>query len=126
VVIALFTVTTEFVALTGGLASLAFSYSSILGIGVAIGYALLAWLSSPTWIKVAAVSAAVPCLALLVLALISAILYPMRALIGTSINSCLTRAVRSEKGILLFIATGATLLSATVIMVTNLVTNVKQ
>lgn len=119
--ITLFTFSSPFFIESSTLGRLIFSYSKPFGIGIAIGYGLYAWWMGSTWLKAAAISAIIPSLMLVCLSLVSATLYPMRSLIGALINKTLTRAVRSEKGVLLFVATGATLLAAVIVIITNFV-----
>ena len=124
-VVILFTIASPLVAFSRALGVLLFGYSALLGVGIVSGYTLLAWLTSPTWIKAVAVGAIVPSLMLTMVAIICGALYPFRTLVGSSINNLLLRAVRSERGVLVFIATGATLLSAAIVMATNLVASGK-
>lgn len=123
--ISLFTMISPLVAFSGAFGGLLFGHSALLGAGIASGYTLLTWLASPSWAKAISVASVVPSLLLVLVASISGVLYPVRNIFGAITKNLLIRAVQSEKGVLVFIATGATLLSAAVIMATNIVTNGK-
>lgn len=121
--VALYTISSPLVVFSGTLGRLLLGHSTLLGVGIASGYSMLAWLTSPSWAKAIAVGAVVPSLVIAILATISGMLYPIRTICGSFINNILVRSLRAEKGVLVFIATGATLLSAAIIMATNMIGN---
>jgi len=64
----------------------------------------VALFSSSTWILAVAISAALPSIILILLALIALVLFPFRLWLNTTLKSMLERALSHEKGLLFFMA----------------------
>jgi hypothetical protein len=120
-IVILYTISSIFVLITGSLGLLVFGPSKLLGVGVVTGYSLFSWLVSPTWVKAIAIGAIIPSFLLVLSSVVSCVFFPFRSMLGSTVKALLTRSVKSEKGVLMFFATGTSLLSAAIIMVSNFI-----